>query len=262
MTLKRIDCAPARPGSLRDRLPGCVVACVLAGALACAAAPAAQAQPVARDANAASAASAASKDTTTDARRRPATQDVPFAFRGVSLGITLDEFRAGSTVRATPVGSVPICETDVQAGALGMRLKSHESLTVACRWAHRGNDGWALSQAVVDGAPALEHVLRFARMDADNALRLYEISFVVDEITADDLRDALADRYGPPRLATRNVTASGALPTYVWENAVSSITLCFLPGTRNGTLTYLLKGSDAWVKSVVRQWQASGAEAG
>jgi hypothetical protein len=52
------------------------------------------------------------------------------------------------------------------------------------------------------------------------------------------------------------------MPTYVWENAVSSITLCFLPGTRNGTLTYLLKGSDAWVKSVVRQWQASGAEAG
>jgi hypothetical protein len=58
------------------------------------------------------------------------------------------------------------------------------------------------------------------------------------------------------------VSSPGALPVYVWENAVSSITLCFLPGTRNGTLTYLLKGSDAWVKSVVRQWQASDAEAG
>ncbi|WP_176061169.1 hypothetical protein [Paraburkholderia sp. BCC1876] len=243
MTLKRIACALALFGGLFSL--------------------AAYAQPVARDANPnASASAPAQKDAAADARRRSAAQDAPFAFRGVALGMTLDEFRAGSSVRATPVGSVPVCETDVQAGALGMRLKSHESLTVACRWAHRGNDGWAVSQAVVDGAPALEHVLRFARVDGQSALRLYEISFVVDEITAEDLRDALADRYGPPRFATRNVSASGAMPTYVWENAVSSITLCFLPGTRNGTLTYLLKGSDAWVKSVVRQWQASGAEAG
>lgn len=217
----------------------------------------AQAQPVARGANAAS---AVSKGTFPEARRRP--QDTPFAFRGIVLGTTLDEFRAGSTVRATPPGSVPVCETDVQAGALGMRLKSRESLTVACRWAHRADDGWAVSQAVVDGAPALEHVLRFARVDGQSALRLYEISFVIDEITAEDLRDALADRYGAPRLVTQSVSSPGALPVYVWDNAVSSITLCFLPGTRNGTLTYLLKGSDAWVKSVVRQWQASGAEAG
>jgi len=217
----------------------------------------AQAQPVAREA---SAASAASREPSAEARRR--SQDAPFAFRGIALGITLDEFRSGSTVRATPVGSVPVCETDVQAGALGMRLKSRESLTVACRWAHRADDGWAVSQAVVDGAPAQEHVMRFARVDGQSALRLYEISFVIDEVTAEDLREALMDRYGAPHLVTHNVSASSTMPVYVWENAVSSITLCFLPGSRNGTLTYLLKGSDAWVKSVVRQWQASGAEAG
>ncbi|MGF6699476.1 hypothetical protein OKW38_004088 [Paraburkholderia sp. MM5496-R1] len=167
-----------------------------------------------------------------------------------------------STPFSSPVGSVPICETDVQAGALGMRLKSHDSLSVACRWAHRDDERWAVSQAVVDGAPALERVMRFARIDGQGALRLYEMSFVIDELTAEDLRDALEDRYGPPRLATRNAAAPGAMPMYVWENAVSSITLCFLPGSRNGTLTYLLKGSDAWMKAVVRQWQASGADAG
>ncbi|WP_433694050.1 hypothetical protein [Paraburkholderia phenoliruptrix] len=219
------------------------------------------AQPAARDAGAPA---SATREAAADARRRA--QETPFAFRGIALGITLDEFRAGSKVRATPLGSVPVCETDVQAGALGMRLKSRDSLTVACRWAHRDDSGWALSQAVVDGAPAAEHVLRFARMEdrseGRSALRLYEISFVIDEVTAEDLRDALAERYGPPRHATQNASSPGALPVYVWENAVSSITLCFLPGTRNGTLTYLLKGSDAWVKSVVRQWQASDAEAG
>ncbi|RKE34116.1 hypothetical protein B0G76_0103 [Paraburkholderia sp. BL23I1N1] len=237
MTLKRIACALALLGGMVSI--------------------AAEAQPVVREANAAS---AASKSASAETRRR--SQDMPFVFRGIALGTTLDEFRAGSTVRATPLGSVPVCETDVQAGALGMRLKSHESLTVACRWAHRTDDGWEVSQAVVDGAPAQEHVLRFARVDGQSALRLYEISFVIDEVTAEDLRDALADRYGTPHLVTQSVSSPGAMPVYVWDNAVSSITLCFLPGTRNGTLTYLLKGSDAWVKSVVRQWQASGAEAG
>jgi hypothetical protein len=212
---------------------------------------------VAREAKASG---AASNRASADGRRHP--EDAPFAFRGVALGITLDEFRAGSTVRATPPGSVPVCETDVQAGTLGMRLKSRESLTVACRWAHRVDERWAVSQAVVDGVPALEHVLRFARTDAQSALRLYEISFVIDELTAEDLRNALADRYGPPRIATQNAASSGVMRMYVWDNAVSSITLCFLPGSRNGTLTYLLKGSDGWVKSVVRQWQASGAEVG
>jgi hypothetical protein len=236
------------------------IACALALLVASFLPMAADAQSTAREAKTAI---AVSKDASADAHRH--SQDTPFSFRGVALGITLDEFRSVSTVRATPPGSVPICETDVQAGALGMRLKSHDSLTVACRWAHRADDRWKVSQAVVDGAPALEHVLRFARTDGQNGqgvLRLFEISFVIDEITAEDLRGALADRYGPPRLTTRNVSASGALPTYVWDNAVSSITLCFLPTTRSGTLTYLLKDSDAWVKSVVRQWQTIGAEAG
>jgi hypothetical protein len=196
-----------------------------------------------------------------DERRRAA--DKPFEFRGIPLGITLDEFRAGSTVRATPVGSVPICETDVLAGSLGMSLKTGESLTVACRWAHRSAAGWTVSQAVVDGAPAEDHVLRFARANQQSGLRLFEISFVINEVTAGDLRNALAARYGEPRLVTKtDAPANGALPVYVWENAVSSITLCFLPSTHNGTLTYLLKDPDAWMKSLVRQWQASSAEAG
>ncbi len=155
----------------------------------------------------ATSAASSSKRSTADEHKR--STDAPFAFRGIPLGITLDEFRAGSTVRATPVGSVPVCETDVLAGALGMSLKTSESLTVACRWAHRSADRWQVSQAVVDGAPAQDHVLRFARVDGQTALRLYEISFVIDEVTAGDLRDALADRYGPPRLVDEEHLGDG-----------------------------------------------------
>jgi len=153
-------------------------------------------------------------------------------------------------------------------------MKNDNSLTVACRWAHRTGEGWQLSRAVVDGSPAQDHVVRFARVSGDASFRLYEISFVVDDITANDLRTVLADRYGAPRMQTAAASAGAAgtagpagtpgrtMAVYVWENAVSSITLCFLPGTRNGTLTYLLKDPDAWVKSVARQWQASNPDAG
>ncbi|MFP3559219.1 hypothetical protein SB861_52600 [Paraburkholderia sp. SIMBA_049] len=191
------------------------------------------------------------------------TVDKPFAFRGIPLGITLDEFRAVSRVRATPLGSVPVCETDNVAGSLGMRLKTSQSLTIACQWAHRAADGWEVSRAVVDGTPADEHVLRFVRVDGQSGFRLYEISFVIDEITADDLRDAFEDRYGAPRTATQvSSPTAGQLPVYIWENDVSSITLCLLPATHNATLIYLLKDPDAYMKSVVRQWQASSPDAG
>lgn len=192
-----------------------------------------------------------------DTRLRTAA--LPFAFRGIPLGVSLDVLRASRTVRATPIDSELVCETDVSAGALGMRLKSNDSLVVACRWAHRAGNGWQMSRAVVDGAPADEHVLRFARASDDAPLRLFELSFVIDGVTADDLRSALAARYGAPRMPTGS--ASG-LPVYVWENAVSSITLCLLPASGNGTLTYLLKDPDARVKSVERLWQDGLPETG
>jgi hypothetical protein len=194
---------------------------------------------------------------------KAAQQSKPFAFRGIALGITLDEFRAGAMVRATPPGSVPVCETDVAAGALGMELHSDQSVTVACRWAHRTADGWRRSQAVVDGSLAQDHVLRFARTAGQREYRLYEMSFVVDETVARDLREALAQRYGAPHLATDAAAdpSRGAAPIYVWSNELSSITLCYLPASHNATLTYLLNDPDAWLKAVARRWLDDSADA-
>src|ERR1700675_885645 len=108
----------------------------------------------------------ASKSKAADMRRRA--REAPFAFRGISLGMTLDEFQAGATVRATPIGSVPVCEPDVIAGSL------RESLTVSCRWAHQRAKGWAVSQAVVDGVPAQDHMLLCARVSGQTPYRLYD----------------------------------------------------------------------------------------
>ncbi|TKC89501.1 hypothetical protein FAZ69_11270 [Trinickia terrae] len=197
------------------------------------------------------------------AAAKPAAADEPFSFRGIVLGETLDAFRSLEAARAIPAGSVAICETDTVAAALGMRFKTADSLTIACRWGHQEHDAWQASQAVVDGVPAIDHVLRFASPDGQGPLRLYEMSFVIDEATGSDLLNALDKKYGKARLdAGMERTASSATPVYVWENAVSSITLCFLPGTRSATLTYLLKHADAQVRSVERQWQTSSADTG
>ena len=195
-----------------------------------------------------------------NARRSP---EKPFGFRGIELGITLDAFRSAALVRAVPAGSVPVCETDIAAGSLGMNLRSDDSTTVACRWAHRTPEGWQRSRAVVAGAQALDHVLRFAHAPGEREYRLYEMSFLVDERVAYDLRDALAERYGRPRVSSpERAETGGAAPIYVWRNASSSITLCFLPASRSATLTYVLDDSDRWLNSVARRWFEREPDAG
>lgn len=183
--------------------------------------------------------------------------DVPFSFRGIPLGITLVVLRDTDTVRATPHESSLVCETDVAGGDLGMMLKSDASPTVACRWAHRTPAGWAASQAVVAGAPATDHVLRFARQSPGEPLRLYEMSFVVDAMTAFDMRNALASHYGAPRLS-----GEPTLPLLEWRNAWSTITICLLPGGRRATLTYQLNATSTDAKGLDRTMKTSQFDEG
>ncbi len=168
--------------------------------------------------------------------RVPAPDDSPFAFRGIVLGTPLSALRQSDMVRATPHESELLCETDIAGSDIGMMIKSYTSQTVACRWAHHTAQGWTPSRAVVDGVPAVDHILRFAHASAGDPLRLYEMSFVVDSTTAFDLRNLLASRYGAPR-----VLGASSLPLLVWENASSTITICLLPDSQRATLTYLLK---------------------
>jgi hypothetical protein len=183
--------------------------------------------------------------------------DAPFSFRGIPLGIPLDTLRASSMVRATPHESTLVCETDALGGDIGMLMKSRASPTVACRWAHRTVDGWASSQAVVAGAPAADHVLRFAHDAPGEPLRLYEMSFVVDRPTALDLRNMLASRYGAPHLR-----GDTTLPLFEWENASSTITLCLLPDGDRATLTYTLKSLSPPPASGVRTLRISQFDEG
>lgn len=176
--------------------------------------------------------------------RNAAPDNAPFAFRGIPLGITLAALRDTNLVRATPHESELLCETDVAGGDIGMTIKSDASLTIACRWAHRSAHGWKPSHAVVDGVPAVDHILRFAHAAAGDPLRLYEMSFVVDGMTAFDLRDLLATRYGAPR-----VLGAPSLPLLVWDNGSSTITICLLPDGNRATLTYMLKPEGVPAKS-------------
>lgn len=178
----------------------------------------------------------------------------PFAFRGIPLGMPLDNFRHDETARATPEPSVAACETDPEAGALGMTLRCGQSLAIACKWAHRDERGWHASQAVVDGAPAYDHVLRFVAMPGEASPRLYEMSFVVDARIAGDLTDALSSKYGRSR-----ARRSGEGTMRVWDNAASSITLMAGSTPHTATLTYRLKDHYTWLQRVTDAWQSRTA---
>jgi len=189
--------------------------------------------------------------------RIAAQDDTPFAFRGIPLGIALSALRETNMVRATPHESELLCETDAAGEDIGMTIKSYASLTVACRWAHHTAQGWTPSRAVVDGVPAADHILRFAHASPGDPLRLYEMSFAVDRMTAFDLRDLLASRYGAPR-----VLGAPSLPLLVWENASSTITICLLPDSDHATLTYLLKPASLRTRGIEKTMKISQFDEG
>ena len=235
--------APKAPATAQSTIASNAASAVETASAPLAASAAKLSAPLAKKRRPASVASA-------NRARVPAPDDSPFAFRGIALGTPLSALRQTDMVRATPHESELLCETDVAGSDIGMMVKSYTSLTVACRWAHHTAQGWTPSRAVVDGVPAVDHILRFAHASAGDPLRLYEMSFVVDSTTAFDLRNLLASRYGAPR-----VLGAPSLPLLVWENALSTITICLLPDSSRATLTYLLKpatlrakGSDKTLK--------------
>jgi hypothetical protein len=184
----------------------------------------------------------------------PAFAQKPYEFRGIPLGMTLGEFRAAGHVRAIPLGSVPICETDAEAVALGMQLRGASSASIACKWAHRTEAGWRASQAVVDGAPSRDHILRFAAMPGDDEPRLYRMSFVIDAALAADFTDALSSRFGKCRTKREH-----GYTRLVWENDTSSITLEANGAAATARVIYRLKDHEAWIAHLADQWRVADA---
>ncbi|SAK65602.1 hypothetical protein AWB82_03600 [Caballeronia glebae] len=174
----------------------------------------------------------------------------PFDFRGLQLGIALDAFRRDEPARATPPGSVAVCDTDLEAASLGMVLRDAHSLSIACKWAHRTQNGWSESMAVVDGAPARDHVLRFMAMPGDPSPRLYRMSFVIDARVADDFADALSSKFGRSRVERAN-----GYRTRIWENASSSITLEANGAAASARVIYRLKAYEAWLRDATDRWR-------
>ncbi|SAK80971.1 hypothetical protein AWB78_03872 [Caballeronia calidae] len=174
----------------------------------------------------------------------------PFDFRGLRLGIPLDAFRRDEPARATPPGSVAVCDTDLEAASLGMVLRDAHSLSIACKWAHRTQGRWSESLAVVDGTPARDHVLRFMAMPGDASPRLYRMSFVIDARVVDDFTQALSAKFGRSRVERAN-----GYQTRTWENATSSITLEANGAAASARVIYRLKAYEAWLRETTDRWR-------
>ncbi|MEZ2352957.1 hypothetical protein [Caballeronia sp. RCC_10] len=179
----------------------------------------------------------------------------PYAFRGLQLGVSLDDFRRHEHARALPAGSLAICTTDPEAASLGMELSDPHGVSIACKWAHRTQEGWRPSQAVVDCAPSFDHVMRFAAMPGEREPRLYRMSFVFDAHLASDFADALVSKYGASRVKREH-----GYTRYIWENAASTITLEANAGATTARVIYRLKDHEAWLARLTEQWRAAAAD--
>jgi hypothetical protein len=104
--------------------------------------------------------------------------------------------------------------------------------------------------AVVDGAPARDHVLRFMAMPGDPSPRLYRMSFVIDARVADDFADALSSKFGRGRVERAN-----GYRTRIWENASSSITLEANGAAASARVIYRLKIYEAWLRDTTDRWR-------
>jgi hypothetical protein len=186
----------------------------------------------------------------------PAHAQKPYAFLGLALGTSLDDFRRHEAARALPANSIALCSTDAEAASLGMELSDAQSVSIACKWAHRTQEGWRASQALVDCAPSIDHVLRFTAMPGDTAPRLYRMSFVFDARLAADFADALKLRYGASRLRREHGYTSR-----IWENATSTITLEANEGATTARVIYRLKDHEAWLTQLAEQWRAAANDA-
>jgi hypothetical protein len=129
-------------------------------------------------------------------------------------------------------------------------LRDAHSLSIACKWAHRTQNGWSESLAVVDGAPARDHVLRFMAMPGDASPRLYRMSFVIDARVADDFAQALSSKFGTSRVERAN-----GYQTRTWENAASSITLEANGAAASARVIYRLKAYEAWLRDTTDRWR-------
>jgi hypothetical protein len=176
----------------------------------------------------------------------------PYEFRGIPLGMPLDEFRDAGHVRAIPIGSEPVCETDAEAVSVGMQWRGPASVSIACKWAHRTETGWRASQAVVDGAPSRDHILRFAAMPGESQPRLYRMSFVIDATLAADFTDALSSRYGKSLIRREH-----GYTRRIWENDTSSITLEANGAAATARVIYRLKDHEAWLAQLADQWRVA-----
>jgi hypothetical protein len=153
-----------------------------------------------------------------------------------------------------PMNSVAVCETDAQAASVGLNLGDARNVSIACKWAHRTESGWAMSQAIVDCAPSFDHVMRFAAMPGESEPRLYRMSFVFDAHTATDFADALALRYGRARLVREH-----GYTRRIWENSASSITLEANEGAMTARVIYRLKDHEAYLARLTDQWRMAAA---
>jgi|CXWL01.1.fsa_nt_gi hypothetical protein len=147
----------------------------------------------------------------------------PYDFKGVQLGITLEEFRAApipADVQSANAGNSVSVEC-----AAGRREAEGEA---SCHWSVRGRHGAQYARVVI-GRDEGTASFSFVR-DAVGELRLSTILLSSRVESLPIIQAALVERFGPPQQTARGEVVTGlgvsvAQAQITWRSAVSSIFL-------------------------------------
>jgi hypothetical protein len=170
---------------------------------------------------------------------KPLTSQQSYDFKGIPLGISIDEFRRIKYPDANDSQKIDIiCPGDKVGGYVGNQDKVDLSITptedekavgvVECAFFW----GYEVQTLNVTGAHGKLDWTRFlfARAPVDETVRLYRITFEADAQLTSFIVEALTDKFGQPSDVQRGLVqnafgAKFAHVQYMWSDGTSSITV-------------------------------------
>lgn len=199
-----------------------------------------------------------------------ANKNTAYDFKGIQLGITLDEFKAlppppiarngvdkdfaaCTNEKISGASITPPGEKESSLGAINCEYGRNE-------YTFRGSNTirYYRSPIVIGSYNAMNATFKFIKKPNDAEPRLYEMEFEFTGNNFQSVADGLNDKFGMPKSLNGVVQnrMGGTFPskTLIWENATSIITLEEKgSGLDKSRLTYELKS----YKSFIRQSRAN-----
>ena len=159
----------------------------------------------------------------------------PYAFRGITLGMTLNQFRNLRYPDAPKTGPAPQaqCSNDNVKSVIGLYAPDGVARQVGainCAFVEKGAGGFPTMLGLdFGGLGKFKTLFKFIPLPSEKEARLASIEMTASGVQQGPVVSFLEQTYGPPAPAGKGITTRTGLTlpdeTVEWRNANSSITV-------------------------------------